>query len=84
MSNQQLDLKFPKFGVFGIILLIVGVIFLTRSLVTVGAGEAGVLYRPLAGGVVIDYNSSLALMYNKENLRNPYFLVIRKELIGKI
>lgn len=54
MSNQQLDLKFPKFGVLGIILLIIGVIFLTRSLVTVGAGEAGVLYRPLAGGVVID------------------------------
>jgi len=54
MSNQQLDLKFPKFGVFGIILLIVGVIFITRSLVTVGAGEAGVLYRPLAGGVVTD------------------------------
>lgn len=54
MSNQQIDLKFPKFGVLGIVLVIFTVIFFTRSLVTVGAGEAGVLYEPLADGVVTD------------------------------
>lgn len=54
MSNQQIDLKFPKFGILGIVLVIFTVIFFTRSLVTVGAGEAGVLYEPLADGVVTD------------------------------
>ena len=54
MSNQPIDFKFPKGGLFSIVFIILLIIFISRSLVTVGAGEAGVLYQPLAGGVVTD------------------------------
>ncbi|MGB0837038.1 MAG: prohibitin family protein [Flavobacteriaceae bacterium] len=54
MSNQPIDFKFPKGGLFSIVFIILLIIFISRSLVTVGAGEAGVLYEPLAGGVVTD------------------------------
>jgi len=54
MSNQPLDFKLPKFGILGIVLVIVAIIFISRSLVTVGAGQAGVLYETLGDGVVTD------------------------------
>jgi len=54
MSNQPLDFKLPKFGILGIVLVIVAIIFISRSLVTVGAGQAGVLYETLGAGVVTD------------------------------
>ncbi|MDR9457209.1 MAG: prohibitin family protein [Salegentibacter sp.] len=46
--------KLPKIGlpiIIGIVLLI---IFISKSTVTIGAGEAGVLYKTFAGGVVTD------------------------------
>lgn len=46
--------KFPKIGlpiIIGIVLLI---IFISKSTVTIGSGEAGVLYKTFAGGVVTD------------------------------
>ncbi|WP_081210909.1 prohibitin family protein [Salegentibacter sediminis] len=46
--------KLPKIGlpiIIGIVLLI---IFVSKSTVTIGSGEAGVLYRTFAGGVVTD------------------------------
>src|SRR5690606_38452608 len=46
--------KMPKIGLPLIIIIIVAIIFLTRSIVTIGAGNAGVLYKPLADGVVTD------------------------------
>lgn len=44
----------PKIGLPLIIIIIVTIIFLTRSIVTISAGNAGVLYKPFAGGVVTD------------------------------
>ncbi|SFU72234.1 Regulator of protease activity HflC, stomatin/prohibitin superfamily [Pustulibacterium marinum] len=46
--------KLPK-GIIGIaIILIIVLIFVAKSTVTIGSGEAGVLYRTFAGGVVTD------------------------------
>ncbi len=52
MSNGQLNL--PKTLMPLIILGILAIIFLSKSAVNVGAGEAGVLWKRFAGGVVID------------------------------
>jgi regulator of protease activity HflC (stomatin/prohibitin superfamily) len=46
--------KLPKIGLPIIIAFIFLVILLARSVVTIGAGEGGVLYKPFAGGVVTD------------------------------
>lgn len=46
--------KFPKYGVLSIVLIIVLVIVLAKSAVTIGSGEAGVLYKTFGGGVVTD------------------------------
>jgi len=52
MSNQQLD--FPKKLIPIIFLVILGIIFFSKSTVTIGSGEAGVLYKTFSGGVVTD------------------------------
>ncbi|MEZ4779407.1 MAG: prohibitin family protein [Flavobacteriaceae bacterium] len=46
--------KLPKVGIFSIIIIIVLVIVLAKSAVTIGSGEAGVLYKTFGGGVVTD------------------------------
>jgi regulator of protease activity HflC (stomatin/prohibitin superfamily) len=46
--------KLPKIALPTIIVAIVLIILLTKSAVTIGSGEAGVLYRTFAGGVVTD------------------------------
>ena len=54
MSNQQLDIRFPKGGALFIIIAVLGIIFVSKATVTIGSGEAGVLYRTFSGGVVTD------------------------------
>ncbi|MEZ4857782.1 MAG: prohibitin family protein [Flavobacteriaceae bacterium] len=46
--------KLPKYGIFSFIIIIVLVIVLAKSAVTIGSGEAGVLYKTFGGGVVTD------------------------------
>jgi len=46
--------KLPKIGVPIIFTLIVLIILIAKSAVTIGSGEAGVLYKTFAGGVVTD------------------------------
>ena len=46
--------KLPKAGIPAIALIILLVIILAKSAVTMGSGEAGVLYRTFDGGVVTD------------------------------
>lgn len=46
--------KLPKAVVPGIIIIIVLVIFISKSTVTIGSGEAGVLYKIFGQGVVTD------------------------------
>lgn len=46
--------KLPKIALPVIIFLILTVILITKSAVTIGSGEAGVLYKTFGGGVVTD------------------------------
>ena len=54
MSNGQIDIRFPKGGIFFIITAVFAVIFFSKATVTIGSGEAGVLYKTFGGGVVTD------------------------------
>lgn len=46
--------KLPKIGVPVVIILVITIILLAKSAVTIGSGEAGVLYKTFGGGVVTD------------------------------
>ena len=46
--------KLPKAGIPAITLIIFAVIILAKSAITIGSGEAGVLYKVFDGGVVTD------------------------------
>lgn len=46
--------KLPKIGLPILIIIILGIVFITKSTVTLGSGEAGVLYKTFGGGVVTD------------------------------
>ncbi|MCW8982230.1 MULTISPECIES: prohibitin family protein [Altibacter] len=46
--------KLPKIGIPVIIILILLIIVIAKSAVTIGSGEAGVLYKTFGGGVVTD------------------------------
>jgi regulator of protease activity HflC (stomatin/prohibitin superfamily) len=51
---QQAQFQFPK-GILPIVFLgILALIFISKSTVTIGAGEAGVLWKRFGGGVVTD------------------------------
>ncbi len=53
-NNQQIDIKFPKKGIFFILVIVIGIIFIAKSTLTIGAGQSGVLYSTFGGGVVTD------------------------------
>ncbi len=46
--------KLPKAGIPAITIIIIAVIILAKSAITIGSGEAGVLYKVFDGGVVTD------------------------------
>ncbi len=46
--------KLPKIALPAIFILILAVILITKSAITIGSGEAGVLYKTFGDGVVID------------------------------
>ncbi|HMC00306.1 MAG TPA: hypothetical protein VKN14_04615, partial [Flavobacteriaceae bacterium] len=46
--------KLPKIGLPILVALIVLIILITKSAITIGSGEAGVLYKTFGGGVVTD------------------------------
>jgi len=51
MANNQLDIKFPKGGVFIIILAVAALILFSKSTITIGPGEGGVLFQTLGDGI---------------------------------
>lgn len=51
MANNQVEFKFPKGGVFTIILVVVAIIIITKSAVTIGPGEGGVVFNTLGDGI---------------------------------
>ena len=46
--------RLPKIALPALLIIIVLIVLISKSLVTIGSGEAGVLYRTFAGGVVTD------------------------------
>ena len=54
MANNQVDIKFPKGGLFLIIIAVAAIILFSKSTVTIKSGQAGVLYKTFGGGVVTD------------------------------
>ncbi|WP_108867330.1 prohibitin family protein [Aquimarina aquimarini] len=46
--------RLPKIGLPILIVIIILIVFISKSTVTIGSGEAGVLYKTFGGGVVTD------------------------------
>ena len=46
--------KIPKLGLPVVVIIIVSIIFIAKSSVNIGSGEAGVLFKTFGGGVVTD------------------------------
>ena len=51
MANNQMEFKFPKGGIFLIIVAVAVVILFSKSTVTIGPGEGGVLFETLGDGI---------------------------------
>jgi len=51
MANNQVEFKFPKGGVFTIIIVIAIIIVVAKSSVTIGPGEGGVVFNTLGDGI---------------------------------
>lgn len=51
MANNQMDIKFPKGGVFFIIIAVLALILFSKSTVTIGPGEGGVIFETLGDGI---------------------------------
>ncbi|MCG1036828.1 prohibitin family protein [Polaribacter sargassicola] len=51
MASNQLDIKFPKGGVFIIIIAVIVLIIFSKSTVTIGPGEGGVIFETLGNGI---------------------------------
>jgi prohibitin 2 len=51
MANNQMDIKFPKSGIFFIIIAVAAVILFSKSTITIGPGEGGVLFQTLGDGI---------------------------------
>jgi regulator of protease activity HflC (stomatin/prohibitin superfamily) len=51
MANNQMEFKFPKGGIFLIIVAVAVIILFSKSTVTIGPGEGGVLFETLGDGI---------------------------------
>ncbi|MDA9977113.1 prohibitin family protein [Polaribacter sp.] len=51
MKKNQVDLNFPKGGVFLIMVAVIGIFLFSKSTVTIGPGEGGVIFESLGSGI---------------------------------
>jgi len=51
MSKNQVELNFPKGGLFTVIILIAIIVVIVKSSVTIGPGEGGVVFNTLGDGI---------------------------------
>lgn len=51
MANNQMELNFPKGGIFLVIIAIAAIIIFSKSTVTIGPGEGGVIFETLGDGI---------------------------------
>jgi len=54
MANNQMELNFPKGGVFMIFIIIAVIILFSKSTVTIGPGEGGVVFERFGDGINTD------------------------------
>jgi regulator of protease activity HflC (stomatin/prohibitin superfamily) len=54
MANNQMELKFPKGGIFIVVLIVAVIILFSKSTVTIGPGEGGVIFETLGNGINTD------------------------------
>ncbi|PQJ77869.1 prohibitin family protein [Polaribacter porphyrae] len=54
MANNQMELNFPKGGVFLVIIAVAAIILFSKSTVTIGPGEGGVIFETLGDGINTD------------------------------
>ena len=69
MANNQMEFKFPKGTLITIGIILASIVLISKSAVTIGSGERGVLYE-LIGGVVtdsppLDEGFNLVMPWNK-------------------
>ena len=51
MANNQMDIKFPKGGIFIVVIVVAVLILFSKSTVTIGPGEGGVIFETLGTGI---------------------------------
>ena len=51
MSKNQVDLNFPKGGVIFVIIAVIAILVYSRSTITIGPGEGGVIFESLGDGI---------------------------------
>lgn len=53
-NNRQLDLQLPKGGIILVVLVVITIILFTKSTITIGPGEGGVIFESLGDGINTD------------------------------
>ena len=51
MANNQMELNFPKGGIFFVFIIVVVIIIFSKSTVTIGPGEGGVVFERFGEGI---------------------------------
>jgi regulator of protease activity HflC (stomatin/prohibitin superfamily) len=73
MANNQMEFNFPKGGVFLGIIAVAAIILFSKSTVTIGPGEGGVIFETLGDGIDTDKSYGegfhLVLPWNKMIVR---------------
>ena len=49
MANNQIEFKFPKGALITIGIILSSIVLISKSAVTIGSGERGVLYKWIGG-----------------------------------
>ena len=64
MTKNQVDINFPKGGVFFIVIAVIAIILFSKSTITIGPGEGGVIFESLGDGIDTDktYGEGFHLM----------------------
>ena len=54
MASKQVDFNFPKGGIFIVVIVVAVLILFSKSTVTIGPGEGGVIFETLGSGINTD------------------------------
>ncbi|MBT7623470.1 MAG: prohibitin family protein, partial [Flavobacteriaceae bacterium] len=69
MANNQIEFKFPKGAIVTIAVILTTIVLISKSAVTIGSGERGVLYEWIGGVVTdnppLDEGFNLVMPWNK-------------------